>query len=104
MKDKFKKDGGTIRDWQVHNLSLTMELIESVYPGENLKPQIVSGTVVHDSQGRWQSGHHMKTSLIVEIDRKNKILETRNTIYKLAGKEGTDIFKDLGDDIMNVIY
>lgn len=102
--DEMKKDGGTIKNWQVHNLSFTKEQIEEVYPGENLKPQIVSGTVVHDPQGRWYPGYHMKTSLIVKIDREKMIVETRNTIYKLAGKEGGDIFKDLGDGIVNIYY
>ena len=61
MDGKLKKDGGTIRDWQVHNLSFTKEQIESMYPGESLTPQIVQGTVVHDPQGRWQPGYHISS-------------------------------------------
>ncbi len=99
-----KKDGGTIKDWQVHNLSFTKKQIEAVYPGQNLKAQIISGTVVHDPQGRWKPGYHMKTSLIVRINRKKGIVETKNTIYKLTGKEGSDIFGDMGDGIIKVFY
>jgi len=99
-----KRDGGTIKNWQVHNLSFTKKQLEAVYPGMNLKPQVVTGTVVHDPAGRWEPGHHMRSSLIVQIDRKNKILETKNTIYKLAGKEGTDMFKDSGDAVLKLFY
>jgi len=99
-----KKDGGTIKNWQVHNLTFTKKQIEKAYPGMNLKPQVITGTVVHDPVGRWQPGYHMRTSLIVKIDRKKKIVETKNTIYKLEGKEGTDMFKDSGNAVLNLFY
>ncbi len=99
-----KKYGGTIKNWQVHNLSFTKKQIESIYPNQKLKPQVISGTVVYDPIGRWKKGDHMKTSLIVKIDRDKGTVETKNTIYKLTGKEGTDIFKDIGNDILKVFY
>lgn len=99
-----KKDGGTIRDWQVHHLTFTKEQIETVYPNQNCKPLIVTGTVVNDPCGRWVPGAHMRSSLVVNIDREKGILETKNTIYKLTGTEGTDVLPDLGDGVMGVFY
>jgi len=101
---KVKKNGGIVKNWQVQCLSFSREQIESAYPGENLKPMIITATVVHDSKGRWIAGYHMKTSLIVRIDREKGIFETRNTIYQLTGKEGADIFPNLGDGILKVFY
>ena len=101
---KKKKFGGTIKDWQIHNLSLKPEDIEKLYPNEGLQPQILTGTVVEDKLGRWKPGYHMRSSLIKKLDRKKGELETRNTIYKLEGKENTDIFPDMGDAVLNRFY
>ncbi len=101
---KKKKFGGTIKDWQIHNLSLKPEDIEKLYPNEGLQPQILTGTVVEDKLGRWKPGYHMRTSLIKKLDRKKGEVETKNTIHKLEGKENTDVFKDLGDAVLNIFY
>ena len=50
---KKKKFGGTIKDWQIHNLSLKPEDIEKLYPNEGLQPQILTGTVVEDKLGTY---------------------------------------------------
>jgi hypothetical protein len=100
----MKKDGGTITDWQIHNLGCTKEQIEEVFPGQNAKPMVMTGTIVDDPTGRWEPGYHMRSSLVVNIDREKGIVETVNTIYKVSGTEGADIFKDLGDSIMNIFY
>lgn len=100
----MKKSGGTIKNWQIHTLSLTEEQLNKMYPGEKTKPMIISGTVVEDPLGRWQSGYHMRTSLVVNLDRKANKVETLNTIYKLEGIEGNDVIPDLGDNIVNIFY
>jgi len=100
----MKKFGGTIKNWQVHTLSFTKEQIDRVYPGKNAKPLVITGTVVEDPIGRWKPGFHMKTSLIVKLDRKEGTVETLKTIYKLTGKENNDIFPNLGNAVANIFY
>ena len=100
----MKKFGGTIKDWQTHTLSYTEEQLEKVFPGQKAKPMIITGTVVEDALKRWQPGHHMKTSLVVKLDRKKNKVETLNTVYNLSGEEGKDILPDLGDNIAKVFY
>ena len=99
-----KKIGGVIKDWQLHKLSFTKEYLDEMFPGENLLPLILSGTVVNDPLGRWKPGFHMRTSLICKIDKKNKVIETRNTVYKLAGKENSDVLPEMGDGILGIFY
>ena len=99
-----KKATATIKNWQLHTLSVKQEMIDKVYPGEGLTPLIVSGTVVSDDLGRFLPGHHMRSSLIKKHDRAKGIIETRNTIYKLEGKENGDVLPNLGDNILNVFY
>jgi len=100
----MKKFGGIIENWQIHNLSLTEEQINKAYPGQKAKPMIISGTVIEDPIGRWKPGNHMRTSLIVNLDKKEGTVETLNTIYKLTGKEGKDVLPNLGNAILNVFY
>jgi len=110
----MKKNGGTIDNWQVHNLSMSQESIDTVYPGENLKPMVFTGTVIGDTD-RWRDGHHMRSSLIVKIDRESGIIETRNTIYKVLNEGGDSVSdtmavltgkesSDLGDGALGIFY
>ena len=111
-----KKEGGTIDNWQVHTLSHTQKIIDEAYPGENLTPQVFTGTSVSENGvGKWMTGNHMRSSLIVSIDRVNGVIETRNTIYKVL-TEGGDITTqnmaklmgkdsdDIGNAVMNIFY
>jgi len=100
----MKKFGGTIKNWQIHTLSLTEEQLNKAYPGQKAKPMIISGTVVEDPVGRWEPGNHMRTSLIVNLDKKEGTVETLNTIYKLTGKECNDVLPNLGNAILNIFY
>ena len=105
MSNKNKKPfGGIIKDWQVHTLTITKKAIDEVYPGEDLQPMVISGTVVKDELGRWRPGYHMRTSLVKKLDRKKGEVETRNTIYKLEGTEDADVLPNMGNNILNVIY
>ena len=101
---KNKKFGGTIKDWQIHNLTCTEEQLNKIYPNRNAKPMIISGTIVEDPTGRWKPGYHMRSSLVVKLDRKTNQVETLNTIYKLTGEEGKDILPNLGNSILKVFY
>jgi hypothetical protein len=111
----MKKDGGTIDNWQLHNLSYTQEQLEEAYPNENLKPMVFTGTVVEDAVGRWKKGNHMRSSLIVNIDRENGVIETRNTMYKVLEEGGDTVSEDmadllqkdtpdLGNDVLGIFY
>jgi hypothetical protein len=93
---------GTIKDWTVHNLSVAEKQIHSKY-GEG-KPMIITGTVFGDPTGRRRDGDHVRTSIVVKLDRDNKSLETLNSIYNLSGKEGSDVVPPLGDAVLALFY
>lgn len=40
-----------------------------------------------DPLGRWQPGWHMRSSLVVDYDEENGIIETENTIYYVKGEQ-----------------
>ena len=109
MKNKKElKDGGTIRNWQIHNLKYSdamLKTIEKLYPDALREPNpiVFSGTVVDDPTGRWKPGFHMRSSLISKLDRENGIITTQNTIYKVID-EGNDILPDMGNGILEVFY
>lgn len=106
----MKQDGGLIRNWQLHHLTLPAiegfeEQFLAVFPSALLDPGPMkfSGTVVEDSAGRYKPGWHMISSYICSIDRERGIIETMNTIYKVMD-EGHDELPDMGNDILNVLY
>jgi len=99
----MKKVGGTIKNWQIHNLTITKEAIEKAYPGQNAQPMVFTGTVVNDPTGRWKPGHHMRSSLIVAINKERTEIETLKTIYTVTD-EGNDILPELGNGVLNIFY
>lgn len=101
----MKKDGGRIKDWQIHTLSIPTEKVRKVRPDiVDGYARIFSGTVVEDPTGRWLPGYHMRSSIIVELNRETGVCETTNTIYHLEGKEGEDVLPDMGDKILTIFY
>ena len=104
MQGRYRIDC-VIRDWQVHHLKLTKEQLKSLrktYP--RAKPLIITGSVVNDKKGRWSPGFHMRSSIVVDLDRKKGIAKTSNSIYKLTGKEGNDVVPDLGNGVLGLFY
>jgi len=104
----MKKDGGIIKLWQMHMVS---DKPEDLVKAKEINPRfemdkvmVFTGTVVEDPTGRWQHGYHMRSTLILKHDKKTGIVETQNTIYKLEGEEGGDIFGDMGGAVMNIFY
>lgn len=102
-----KKFGGTIKNWQLHTL---LQGEENMKKAREHFPEIktdkvykMSGTVVEDPLGRWEAGFHMISSMIVNIDREEGIVETINTIYKVQD-EGNDALGDMGPDISRIFY
>lgn len=104
----MKKDGGIIKNWQLHHITLTeneAKLFIKHFPNAIMHPVLFTGTVVDDPTGRWQPGFHMRSTYIVSFDRKTGIVETLNTIYKLDMKtEGMDGISDLGRDVLKIFY
>jgi len=106
-----KKNGGTIKNWQIHTLTYSkkdMEQLKKMYPTALTKPNpmVFTGTVVEDKAGRWKPGDHMRSSLICKITKTGKntgLIETQNTIYKVIN-EGGDIFPNIGNDALNIFY
>jgi hypothetical protein len=82
-----------------------MEQIDKVYPGSNANPIIFTGWVESDPTGRFQVGHHMRSSLIVKETKTKKGIkvETINSVYLLKGPPG-DTMPDLGNAVLNLFY
>ncbi len=106
-----KKNGGKIKNWQLHHLTLSEgqeESFNKMYPelkDAGLKPMMFTGTVVEDPLKRWKVGWHMRSSLIIKIDRKEGIIETLNTIYEVDMKtENQDSLPDLGNNALDIFY
>lgn len=102
----MKKNGGKITNWQLHHLTLDdkhKEKLKKVYPEIKIEPMVFTGTVVKDVIGRWEPGFHMRSTLIVSLDREKGIIETVNTLYKVIN-EGNDIFPDIGNDVLKIFY
>jgi len=56
---------------------------------------------------RWLPGYHMRSSLVVKMTKNadnSHTVETLNTMYKLLGEGGNDIFPDMGDNITKIFY
>jgi len=106
-----KKYGGKIKNWQLHHLDFKegqRESLDEIYPElkeSGLQPMLFSGTVVEDPLDRWEVGWHMRSSLIVKINRKKGIIETLNTIYNVDMEtENQDRLPDLGNGALNIFY
>ena len=99
-----KKYGGVITNWQVHNLTFTKKQLEQVHPGKKTKPMVITGTITEDPTGRFEVGHHVRTSLVVKLDRKKGRVETLNTVYDLRGEEGKDVLPDLKNGVLQIFY
>jgi len=111
-----KKNGGQISHWQLHHLKYDNSLREEF---NGLAPhidfdniRIVTGTVVDEPTGRWKPGYHFRSSMIVNVDRKNNTIETENTIYHFdPDTEGQDTVcnpitgeKDMGNGVLKIFY
>jgi len=106
-----KKDGGKIKNWQLHHLTFEegqQESFNKIYPElkeHDIEPMMFTGTIVEDPVGRWESGWHMRSSLIVKLDRKEGIIETLNTIYHVdMDTENQDSMPDLGNGVLEIFY
>lgn len=102
----MKKEGGPITNWQLHRLTLNdkqKRRLKKEFPEIKIEPMVFTGTVVEDKAGRWLPGFHMRSTLIVSIDRKKGVIETVNTVYKVQN-EGNDIIPDMGNAVLGIFY
>ncbi|MCK5312749.1 MAG: hypothetical protein KAJ62_11600 [Desulfobacteraceae bacterium] len=108
-EETMKKDGGQIRNWQLHHLTVDDSIKEQFI---KINPEvdannvmILTGTVVDDPTGRWRPGHHFRSTFIVNLDRKNNTVETLNTIYHVdPDTENMDVMPDLGNEVLKIFY
>lgn len=105
----MKKDGGLIRNWQLHRITVPKKgrsQFKSVFPTVDINNVlVVTGTVVNEPTGRWNPGDHFRSTYIVKLDRKNKTIETCNTIYHFdPNTEKQDSMPDLGNNVLNIFY
>lgn len=98
-----KKDGGMIENWTFNILSVPVEMLKEKRPDVKVdKAMILSGNVAEDPTGRFQIGWHMRSSLVMDYDEVNGIVETDNTIYHVKGEMLKNA--DMGDLILKVFY
>lgn len=103
-----KKDGGTIKNWQLHILyedAKSVAMAKKTHPHMGVdKIMMFTGIVVEDPTGRWLPGYHMRSTVILNHDKETGIVETLNTMYKLQGEMGGDVVGDMGKDVMKIFY
>ena len=83
-----KPFGGTIEFWCRHIFTehLPKDFLDQKRAEDpNFSAEIVTGQVVEDKLLRWDPGDAMQTTIIVNFDEDNLLIETKNTIYKLTG-------------------
>lgn len=101
--DMTKKEGGTIEHWVLNTLSVPVELTkEQGIEIKTDKVYVLSGYVVEDPSGRFEPGWHFRSSIVIEVDTENGIVETNNSIYRLQGE--AEAGADMGDLIMKIFY
>lgn len=101
--DTSKKDGGIIENWTLNTLSFKPEQVrERGFDIKTDKVYILSGYIKEDPTGRFLPGWHFKSSVVLDVDFENGIVETANTIYHVEGK--CNWGADLGNLILKVFY
>jgi len=102
--DMTKKDGGVIQHWTFNTLSVSVDVaLEQGIDIKTDKVYVLSGTVKEDPTGRFEIGNHFRSSLVLEIDEENGIVETDNSIYRLHGPANEGL-GDMGDLILKIFY
>lgn len=100
-----KKDGGVITQWTLNTLSITPERVNELIGVDvrMAKCYMLSGYIKEDPTGRFEVGFHFRSSIIIDIDEEEGLVETQNTIYRLDGPAGQGL-PDMGDLITKVEY
>jgi len=102
-----KRFGGRIENWQFHRIELdkaSVKELKKLYPDIPVPVRVFTGTIASEMHPKYPKGFHMRSSLVIKRNKKRKLVETLNTVYRLVGKEGGDVFPDLGKGVFNIFY
>ncbi|MEH6628751.1 MAG: hypothetical protein V7739_20105 [Motiliproteus sp.] len=86
MSETNKKITATIEYWTIWTVALPVEYMDAFQqkkPGA--LPQVVTGQVVKDFQGRWRCGDTLRTTALSRVDLENNVVYTQNSVYQLIG-------------------
>lgn len=73
-----------VEDWTVFRIDVTPEELTKVHAVGQLPMIVFAHNVIEDSQGRFQRGDWVRSSMCTSFDD-GAVFETRNTIYILIG-------------------
>ncbi|MEO6677569.1 MAG: hypothetical protein ABIO21_09340 [Pseudomonas sp.] len=72
-----------VEDWIVFRAALTPNELATVELAGHLPFFVFAHKVIHDSQGRFQPGDWVRSSMAISFD--GVMFETKNTVYVLMG-------------------
>lgn len=78
---------GALENWCIHIIQFsdkTLATLQQVYPGA--LPIVVTGSVVEDRAGRFDSGCPMRSSWVMHADPNSNVIQTQNSTYLLLGE------------------
>ncbi|WP_223450171.1 MULTISPECIES: DUF6957 family protein [unclassified Pseudomonas] len=73
-----------ITDWTIFRIEVTPDELSKVHAAGQLPMIVFAHNVVEDSQGRFQQGDWVRSSMCTNFND-GVVFETRNTIYALIG-------------------
>jgi len=96
----------TVHGWQIHTLDIPSDAVMAQYPTVKIRPMVFTATVLDDPTGKWEVGFHMRSTLIVDIDFIEGIIQTVTKTYKIEGPEGDGRCnnQDLGNAALHIFY
>lgn len=74
-----------ITDWTIFRIDVTPEELTNVHAAGQLPMIVFAHNVIEDSQGRFQQGDWVRSSMCTSFDD-GAVFETRNTVYILIGQ------------------
>jgi hypothetical protein len=74
-----------VEDWTVFHIDVTSEELTKVHAAGQLPMIVFAHNVIEDSQGRFQQGDWVRSSMCTSFDD-GGVFETRNTVYILIGQ------------------
>lgn len=72
-----------IEEWTLFKADVTPDELTKIHEANHLPLFIFAHKVVHDSQGRFQPGDWVRSSMAISFD--GVMFETKNTVYALMG-------------------
>ena len=90
---------GTLENWCIHIIQFSdkaLATLKQVYPGAI--PMVVTGSVVEDRSGRFDSGSPLRTSWVMYADPNTKVIQTQNSVYMLLGEGRYALSKHVPED------